>query len=707
MPLSFANPALLFGALAAALPVIIHFLSRRKVRREKFSDLRFLSEVQARQTRRLTMRRWLLLLLRVLAILLLVLAVAGPRWGGLGGGLAGHSVLMVIDTSASMGTHEQQGTRLARAIEDCRGMIAMLPGRTSVQILTAGAQVTPLLGDWLPAGAVPLDVLRGVSADGGGFDFEAVLEEAVRQVRSAPGTAVDLVLFSDLQKVRRKPDLQTVAARLQAELPVRLLVRRIGHAVPQGGVLKVELPARALRPGENIALRARVIPDAPDQPFTLEIDGVEVGEAVSAGPVSGIHALDFSLTVPGPGLHRGLVRKPRDRLPADDVRYFILRVPEKLKVVLVHGADHPGDGPAGRGGWRFLQQALDPGGRGAPFEVQPVTCDKLVTGDLDRAGVLVLVDPDPLGRTALAGLTAWVRGGGGVLVMAGDPTLADYLQQTLLPALGFPGQKVRFRSRDTGLAMRLVSRRDPLLAGFGKEALGTLEDVHWQRWYALQEQGSRVLLSLSGGDPLVFSRVLEAGRVMIMAGDLRPEAGDLAVSAMALPLLQRMVSWLGAQTARSAGDNITVGQPVVLTPPAGWVPGSDLSGLMVMLPGGAKPQPAVLEWNGTRPTLRGGIPTRPGFAVFTADGDTLGQVAVAIPGSESGVALEDPAAWQSRLGVAGLTVAGDLSDAAPAQLGSLLRGRDLAPWLFLLAAAVLMLELYLGRGATSSVAGSG
>ncbi len=74
MPLVFANPALLLGALAAAVPVIIHFLSRRKVQRKKFSDLRFLDEVQAKQARSLGIRRWLLLLLRVLAILLIALA---------------------------------------------------------------------------------------------------------------------------------------------------------------------------------------------------------------------------------------------------------------------------------------------------------------------------------------------------------------------------------------------------------------------------------------------------------------------------------------------------------------------------------------------------------------------------------------------------------------------------------------------------------
>ena len=46
MPLSFVNPGLLLGALTAALPVVIHFLSRRRVRKLPFSDLRFLREAR-------------------------------------------------------------------------------------------------------------------------------------------------------------------------------------------------------------------------------------------------------------------------------------------------------------------------------------------------------------------------------------------------------------------------------------------------------------------------------------------------------------------------------------------------------------------------------------------------------------------------------------------------------------------------------------
>jgi hypothetical protein len=72
MPITFLHPSLLLGMLAAAVPILVHFLSRRRVVRLAFSDLRFLEAAQAQQARSLDLRRLLLLLLRVLIIL-------GPR----------------------------------------------------------------------------------------------------------------------------------------------------------------------------------------------------------------------------------------------------------------------------------------------------------------------------------------------------------------------------------------------------------------------------------------------------------------------------------------------------------------------------------------------------------------------------------------------------------------------------------------------------
>ena len=42
----FLNPAILFGLLAASIPVILHFLNLRKIKKVEFSTLIFLKELQ-------------------------------------------------------------------------------------------------------------------------------------------------------------------------------------------------------------------------------------------------------------------------------------------------------------------------------------------------------------------------------------------------------------------------------------------------------------------------------------------------------------------------------------------------------------------------------------------------------------------------------------------------------------------------------------
>ena len=44
-------------------------------------------------------------------------------------------------------------------------------------------------------------------------------------------------------------------------------------AVVGGGVTGLDLPSRALRPGEGVTLTARVLSEFEDQVFTLELDG--------------------------------------------------------------------------------------------------------------------------------------------------------------------------------------------------------------------------------------------------------------------------------------------------------------------------------------------------------------------------------------------------------------------------------------------------
>jgi len=106
---SFLNPGFLWALPVAAIPILIHLLSRRRLPEIRFPTVMFLRSLEPREIRRLKLRELLLLLLRTLAMLLLVCAFARPSAQPPGAILrAAAAVAVVIDDSESMGALDEQ-----------------------------------------------------------------------------------------------------------------------------------------------------------------------------------------------------------------------------------------------------------------------------------------------------------------------------------------------------------------------------------------------------------------------------------------------------------------------------------------------------------------------------------------------------------------------------------------------------------------------
>lgn len=103
--MNFLNPSILFGLFAVLIPVIIHLLNLRKIRKIEFSTLMFLKEIQKSKMRRIKLKQLLLLALRILVITFLVLCFSRPVYEGyaVGTGDAANSTsLIFLDDSFSM-----------------------------------------------------------------------------------------------------------------------------------------------------------------------------------------------------------------------------------------------------------------------------------------------------------------------------------------------------------------------------------------------------------------------------------------------------------------------------------------------------------------------------------------------------------------------------------------------------------------------------
>ena len=119
--MNLLNPAFLVGALAAAVPILLHLIRREHARKLEFPTLMFLRKISKRTIRYQKLRHLLLLLMRVLALLLIVLAFARPYSQSgkapavIGRVTAAHIIL--IDNSMSM-AYEDRCDRAKAAASD-------------------------------------------------------------------------------------------------------------------------------------------------------------------------------------------------------------------------------------------------------------------------------------------------------------------------------------------------------------------------------------------------------------------------------------------------------------------------------------------------------------------------------------------------------------------------------------------------------------
>src|SRR5690554_1950258 len=104
--MSFLNPLFLLALIAVGLPLLIHLLNLRKPKKIAFSTLSFFQQLTSTTIKRIRIKRYLLLFMRMAAIICLALVLARPFLPpGLSNGFQSQAPAIngiLIDNSISM-----------------------------------------------------------------------------------------------------------------------------------------------------------------------------------------------------------------------------------------------------------------------------------------------------------------------------------------------------------------------------------------------------------------------------------------------------------------------------------------------------------------------------------------------------------------------------------------------------------------------------
>ena len=320
LALSPLEVAGVWAALAAA--ALWLYLHHRRPQHRRVSTLRFWASVQPiSQPRRRKLREPWAFLAQILFLLLLVLALANPRWGP---AFEGRSVVILLDASIWSQAHPAgEPAWIDRERAEAMRLLDSLPGADRVLLLRAEADAPPILavhyGPWRTAPRHPSVQPSSVAAD---------LPRALEMGRAAlGGTRRGLLAYVGPGLVDPEQVRALDAFRMEVESPEasgaqpQFLMRLVGDwaSVQNRGITRLSLRRDAAQPD-----RWRLLTqlknygnEKADVTLAFSVDGQSLGQRKVSIPPNGVANPEDEFTWDTGGMLQAEISPP-DALQADD-----------------------------------------------------------------------------------------------------------------------------------------------------------------------------------------------------------------------------------------------------------------------------------------------------------------------------------------------------------------------------------------------------
>jgi hypothetical protein len=522
-------PGFLAGSLLIGLPVVLHLLRRKPRVVVRFPTLRFLGETALRDTRRHQLRRWLILLLRCAAIVLLAAAFARPFWGN---PAATHrrAMVLAVDNSMSMQSRGRWEDSRRWALEQLN---ELHPGDQAALLLMHPEPV------WLVPATDDLTRVRtALQSAQPGFEktrYAKPLRLAGETLARLPAQNRMLVWMADEQSVGwRNVDLTQklppgVTARFAGALPA-----------PQRQAAIIAL-RKSNDPNGGLDITIRQFHAKTDQRRLT----VRAGERVLAEKTLSLNAGDNKTTVTfaWPADVAGLrVALDADDLPADDSAWIATATTATNRVFL----DATTETDFLAHALRSTQKLNEPGFQPAP----------LPEGDWPADAVVILRKEAAFQGASLERLNRFVESGGAVWVFAdGSAAQSDWLKHHGVGVAARKASAAPWHLRDW-------DAEHPALAAFAGQSLLPLLEVEFYSGVNLSGDALASLANWPDGK-MALAEVSRDGWHIFVAGFAPDrEAMNWPTKPSFVPFVHCAVRWLSS--VKDAHEDWRVGDVIPL-----------------------------------------------------------------------------------------------------------------------------------------------
>ena len=186
----FQQPELLYALILLIIPLIIHLFRLRKFQKEDFTNVKFLKKVIQETRKSSRLKKFLLLITRLLLLTCLILAFAKPFIPASKKALTESQTLIYLDNSFSMQAGNVQSTNFSKAINP---LLESMEGENQYSLFTNS-------DDYFDRSLANLkDELQNIDHSENQISFREIILKAENYFQKYPTAEKDLLIISDFQ----------------------------------------------------------------------------------------------------------------------------------------------------------------------------------------------------------------------------------------------------------------------------------------------------------------------------------------------------------------------------------------------------------------------------------------------------------------------------------------------------------------------------
>lgn len=525
--MQFVNPSFLWALLALAIPIIIHLFYFRRYKKVFFSNVKYLKEVKEEQSARKKLRNLLILLSRLAAVALLIIAFAQPFLPkGEKIDLGAKKVSIFIDNSFSMDAKQDDIPLLDKAKSKAREIVNAYGEADKIQILSHDLSAK---NQRLVSKEAALLMIDNISISPAVQPLSKIVNRQLQLIKDDEKPGVSYLLSDFQNSITDIADIKDSSVQINL-LPVQSvsennisldsvwLVNEVAM-INDNNTLGIKLSNYGDSKAENIKLSLNY----KGQTKPLGVLEIEAGESLE---------YKTDLKISSTGWQTATISLSDYPVSFDDKYFVAINVDEEINVLEIHqgGSD------------RYLKAAMD----GLPYHIlKSQNANNIEYNDLGKNRLILLNDLNSISSGLSSELAKYVTEGGNLMVFPGssiDKSFNDFLSSLGTDNLD---SKVDLKKEVAKINKETFVFNKVFLSNLAALKLPATTQSYPISNY--QNRAREKLITYRDGSSYLNKYNVGAGNVFLMNSSLSKEVNDLVLNAeIFIPLLYK--SSLSKQT---------------------------------------------------------------------------------------------------------------------------------------------------------------